>query len=172
MILNNYFYAKRKLSYTLYSSTSAQYEDVTGIDGQSHSVPTQGNASQSGSLHQTINGNRALRHKLGVRVGTGNTDPTKNDYCLATDVTSSFSNASTTINIQQVTGDKLLTRLTFNGTNSSGSDITIKEVGIIKNYYVNSSSTTDVLFTREVLAEPMVVTNGGGIVITVDWYEE
>ena len=172
MILNNYFYVKRKLSYTTYSDTSTRYEDVTAIDGQSHSVPTQGNTSQSGSLHQKINGNRALRDKLSVRVGTGDTDPTKNDYCLATDVTSSFSNTSTTVNIQQVTGDKLLTRLTFNGTNSSGSNITIKEVGIIKNYYVNSSSTIDVLFTREVLAEPMVVTNGGGIVITVDWYEE
>lgn len=111
------------------------------------------------------------RSGLGVVIGTGNTTPEFTDYALTTDVTSSFSNLSSSTS-NGADGASLKTIITFTGTNTSGSDITLTEYGITKVVPSGTNgNTTPVLWMHELFLEPIVVPAGSSVTIPIEWTE-
>lgn len=110
------------------------------------------------------------------RVGTGVTPADADDYQLETDVTSSFSSTSSAINYSTNSEGHFVMTLTWSGTNTSGSDITITEIGVVKQMgdRTNTSSTAGtnltlrtVLVARHILTTPVEVAAGEGTSITI-----
>ena len=102
------------------------------------------------------------------RVGIGDEPVAINDYCLDTDVTSSFSNTIYNSCIGLNENHHKVVTVTWTGTNNTNSDITITEVGVgskflgINNPQVESSSSgnffnKEVLIFRHLLEQPVVV---------------
>lgn len=102
------------------------------------------------------------------RVGTGDKAVAIDDYCLDSDVTSSFSNVIYNSCIGLNENHRKVVTITWTGTNNTNSDITITEVGVgsrflgINNPQVESSSSgnffsKEVLIFRHLLEQPVVV---------------
>lgn len=116
-----------------------------------------------------------------MRVGTGTTPVDINDYKLEADCTSSFTTITFNQSVQSVSGHMQLVVM-WSGTNSSGNDITITEIGIAKDLYLassewyNYSSLTSspnpfrTLMVRHILTEPVTIEagNSGSIIISID----
>ena len=109
-------------------------------------------------------------------VGTGTSNPDASDYSLETDCTSSFTGVSTSVNISVNENGRFIVTLTWSGTNMSGSDITISEIGAKKLIYYSASSTINCtatvpskgcLMIRHLLTTPITVAAGSGTTITV-----
>ena len=114
-----------------------------------------------------VNSNYSI-DTLNFRVGTGDKAVAIDDYCLDSDVTSSFSNTiyNSCIGLNE-SHHKIIT-VTWTGTNNTDSDITITEVGVgsrflgINNPQVESSSSgnffsKEVLIFRHILEQPVLV---------------
>lgn len=110
-------------------------------------------------------------------VGTGTTNPTVDDYALEADITSSFANVSTSTNFT-IDGDgHFVVTMTWAGTNTSGQDITITEIGARKPLYKNASATvaagsvtttaSQCLMIRHILQTPVTISAGNGGTITI-----
>lgn len=125
------------------------------------------NTSQIGPFIQ----NTVSWSKTAVIVGTGDTAVTALDYCLDNDVTSQLSNYSSVLSPSYGDTNDLFT-YTVSGENATGSDITIKEVGITKQY--NSAVTTysEFLVAREVLDTPIVIHDGEAFSFTYVWKQQ
>lgn len=110
-------------------------------------------------------------------VGTGTTEPTADDYVLESDVTSSFANVSTSVNYTTDEDGHFVATMTWAGTNTSGQDITITEIGARKPLYKSSTATVGVsdvtttasqcLMIRHILQTPVTVEAGSGTSITI-----
>ena len=113
-------------------------------------------------------------NEASVRVGTGTTTATAADYCLETDVTSSISNFQYSINSAGTDGAVTLT-ITISGTNATGSDIDLSEIGIVRSVITSNNYATlyssSVMLVREVLDEPITVESGKGFSFTFEWVE-
>ena len=116
--------------------------------------------------------NANMKGDISFRVGTGTTEPTIDDYGLANDVTSSFTGM--TVSVSSVVSEGAKVVYLASGTNNTGSDITIKEVGIAKDVKKGESGSptvSTVLLTRDVLASPITVEAGQGFAFTYEWNE-
>lgn len=130
--------------------------------------------SYGGAGPAAQNANFCLLKGLTALVGSGSTAPTYDDYRLSNDKTSSFSTTSTTTSFATNAAGKLEMTVTWVGTNSSSSSITINEFGLKKKIYrsyTNSGDTSnidsmEVLIAHELLDIPVVVPAGSGVTIT------
>lgn len=113
----------------------------------------------------TTNANNA-----GISVGTGNRSATDEDYNLQSTITSGL----TAVITRTAEEDGTLVCITFNVvlTNTTDSDITVKEIGIKSNINCGATAgaTTNfnprtVLIDRTVLSEPVVVPARGNAAI-------
>lgn len=98
----------------------------------------------------------------GIVLGSGNTPPTIDDYCLESMITSGLS--PKTIISNDENGDL---KYTITMTNTSQNPITIGEVGIMSKVYTGANTNTSniVLMERTVLEEPITIpANGVGVV--------
>lgn len=111
-----------------------------------------------------------VRSGLNIVVGTGSTDPLVSDYALESDVTTSFISRVTSCSTGAVDAG-IKTVLILSGVNNTDSTITITEYGITKAIVTANSSTTPVLFLRDILSEPIVVPPGGGFTLPIEWVE-
>ena len=108
--------------------------------------------------------------------GFGTTDPPIDDYALETP-NSGLTNLKTAVAISQDSGNyNIRTTFTCTGDNTSGSSITINEIGIIKGaivYYDGQASWRhdNILVIREVLETPLVVPAGSGYRIILEMVE-
>lgn len=109
-------------------------------------------------------------------VGTGTSNPDASDYALESDTTSSFTGVTSSVNISVSESGRFVITLTWSGTNTSGSDITISEIGAKKLIYYSASSTInctstvsskECLMIRHLLTTPITVSAGAGTNITV-----
>ena len=135
----------------------------TGLDSK-NSVPniTFGDSSGSserayiGRLVQTYNGYG------GVRLGTGDTPATVNDYKLSGDLITGYNFTAKIETQNSAESDKITATYTI--TNTSSSEITIKEVGIVAKM-ANTISTAQIqhmgLLERTVLDTPVTIPAGG-----------
>ena len=108
-------------------------------------------------------------------LGSGTTAPTLDDYLLESPLDSSISNYVSTMVGNGITGGTS-TVYTATGTNSSGSTITINEIGIVKDGFFPGSGmgvdSISTLLLREVLTEGIEVPSGQGFSITFEWLEQ
>lgn len=99
------------------------------------------------------------QYSTGIVLGTGTTPPTLNDYWvsgeLVTNVSASF---STSMDIGE---DYMTAKVIITITNTGDSNITIGEVGLVRECYYKSNSTRMCLMERTVLDEPVTIAVGG-----------
>lgn len=113
---------------------------------------------------------------LTLGIGSGTTDPDFHDYNLESDLSSSFSDLKSSV-VLGADKDHLKIVGTVSGINSSGSDVTISEIGLFKGYStsVHNGSrpiyTPDakVLYARELLETPIVVKARTGFNLTYEF---
>ena len=99
----------------------------------------------------------------GIHVGTGDTAPTEDDYNLESMVTSGLSASSPAATRDADNDGNPFVEFLFTLTNTTGSDIVIKEIGYFQKIIFNttykstSSSDTTVMLDRTVLSTPVTV---------------
>ena len=107
----------------------------------------------------------------GISVGSGNSASTENTYQLANTITSGLSGTVTVSKTVDVNNNSTI-ELELSLSNTSGSDITIAEIGYKQEFSASSTqsgtSTDDYVFLidRTVLSSPATIVAGGSAVIT------
>ena len=98
-------------------------------------------------------------------VGTNGNEPTENDYTI-NDIETLSAVDSTTI-VRTMDGDGYAITITRTLQNTADSDITIKEIGLVKNTPITKSNSAKFLFAREVLPTPLVVPSGNSFTVSM-----
>lgn len=115
-------------------------------------VDVNGNNTSAFTFNQSYDSemriNLQLAENLLMYVGTGDTAPTKNDYNLVSPVANALNNFSVTA-ISSSNGCVVI--CTANMTNSTDSDITIKEIGLFKRFFTNNNAYADGMLARTLL---------------------
>ncbi len=170
MILNNYWKYRQAVEKTYYKVGEGNFNIVTGA------------LDTSGTVNEIIGGtagvgwqfglNFSLRANLTLMVGSSDQEPTPSDYNLLGNQTGSFSNYQVNVVTSSESGS-YKTIITASGRNSSGSAITIKEIGVGKKIItvVPDTMPYTVLFVRHILDEPIVVENNGNFSLVFEWDE-
>ena len=166
MLTNNYYLIQEHYAVKGYTTTVEQpIAGTKSTDGQEYHF------FGGASWGQGTNLNGSPRAGLSIVLGEGNTAPALTDYCLEDDVTSSL-NLSCVVNTGS-DGGALKTVLTVSGINTTGSEITIKEFGIVKSCVLYSNSymyqSKPFLYARELLRTPKVVGAGEPFTLTFEW---
>ena len=164
MLVNNYYLIQ---SYFDKNGFTGGGSDSTTISGTKDYIDGQNCPMGTGALY--ANSNACTRRLLSVVLGTGNTAPSLMDYQLENDISSSLS-LSCSVNTGAENGT-IKTVLAISGINGTNSEVTIKEFGIIKEYYANKGGFQNVkhLIARELLKTPKVVGAGEPFTITFEW---
>lgn len=180
MILNNYWAYKQYMEKTapqLSSSISIVIPGCVSVEGPPYSDVMVGyNSSRiDNDAFKGITENRSLRYNLYSKVGSSDSAPTALDTDLNADITSSFDNYTTEIRVNS-SGDQMVTTIEFGGDNNTGSEITIRELGIYKNVHFSvpngdSEYIYHFMFVHHVLEEPIVVPVGQGFTKVFEWRE-
>lgn len=180
MVLTNYWnYYRNAQLQTTYQSYGAYYlrddfDCLSMVDGEPLRVCIGGyDEGDSTRTPRYIKQLQPLAY-LDAVVGTSDTAVTAADYQLGNDITSSLYNVSTSVDVT-VDQDGIHIIATISGTNTTGSSVTISEVGIYKKVfaqiYETSTPTEKVLFVRQLLDTPKVVANNENFSITIAWDE-
>lgn len=104
-----------------------------------------------------------------IILGTGDNTYDGTEYCLANDISSNFTNLAYNADLTFDTNG-LYREYTVTGTNSSGSDQVITELGFVKKVpYNTSGATNDVLYAVTKLDSPVTVPNGSSFTGTFNW---
>lgn len=174
MILNNYwkYLAVMYNSNNVVNEYGGQNTGVKNTSGTTFSITT---GTSYSAYYGQLNINLYPRKNTFVRVGTGDTAVTADDYNLDNDVTASLSNVANSQNIVVNDEGKLITTYIFSATNNTGNALTIKEVGIYKAGIWGGSNgsepTNSCFFARKVLDNPIVVPTGSSFTVNFVWEE-
>lgn len=175
MILNNYW---KYLAVMFNSNNLVQTEIIknTGVrntSGVSFGI-TAGSSYYTNYINE-LSVNLYPRKNTTVRVGTGDTAVTADDYDLANDVTNALSNVTNSQNLVVNDEGKLITTYLFSATNNTGNELTIKEVGIHKaNIWGGSNGSepkNSCFLARKILDNPITVPNGTSFTVNFVWEE-
>lgn len=184
MFLKNFFELQRLISnIVFYQSQTAPYAMETSlkaIDGTAFtSFPNTNftNFTTSSNYQATARAIVNPFYNWSAVVGTGNATGSSSDYALDDDVTSDFIDTDTTASFTVDSDGHFVAIVTWSGTNNSGADITLKEIGVkmILGDKTDSASNTpsnsnitlrSVLIARMVLTNPVEIPDGTGGTIT------
>lgn len=141
----------------------------------------------SSSIRNTANGERWISYvngnlinslsfvtnqNSGIVLGSGTTAPTENDYHLETQITSGIAVTVSGITRGVDSSDRLYMEVTLNVSNTSSSDITIAEVGLVSGNIMCASSSTsssvganNVMIDRTLLDSPVTIIPSGSAAI-------
>lgn len=110
---------------------------------------------------------RHLFYGFIAHVGTGETEVTPFDYCLANNVDSSFDQTSTTQTYSTNEAGHFVLKITWTGHNKTNSAVTIKEIGATKWMCMYSGGYTGshIYVARHVLTTPITVDAGASATI-------
>lgn len=127
---------------------------VKSLSGESFNVQVwQGN-----SIQEKLRNISYLKN-MDIVLGTGETAATTADYALDNDITSDLGLSVSVAG--NAADDGLHVVFTIGGTNGTGAEITIKEIGIVKGFYTSTGTTTTAsLINRTVLDEPITLAAG------------
>lgn len=113
----------------------------------------------------------AANSTSGTIIGSGDTTPTENDYQLASRITSGISSTSPAVTSGTDASGNPYLDLVYTLSNSTSSDIIIKEVGYVQQLGCNSATNTlgvslkKFLLDRTVLENPLTVPANGTAVL-------
>lgn len=183
MILDNYkafknFYDKQPLYY--YSSNTGDFKLSKMIDTSGNSVNALCgmNVGSTIDTYGKISETVSPKQSLYVALGTGTTAPAADDYNLESDITNLLSNIQYTRTVEELDDFTLVVTLNIIGYNNTQNDILVREYGIIKHVpqvNINNpsfySNYKNVLFSRDVLTQPITLEAGKGFALTVTWTE-
>jgi len=171
MVLNNYWmWLDYMNSHSFYGSADFNNTNtgMIQLNGNAASVVTRNTSS-----YGTVEYSRLLTRGITLRVGTGIDDISATDYSLANDITNSLSNLNTVISSYVDT--KYNKVITLTGTNNSGNSVAITTVGVCKKFYralyLDESESCQVMMAKYALETPLIVPNGQGFSITLNWLE-
>ena len=176
MILNNYWNLMAGMAGITpsFDRTANQQIGVRNMTNGNEIDVTVGWPTNFADVLPTMCQNWNPRANLSAVFGTGTTEPSATDYCLASNTMSNFSNINVTVNTS-ADGASISTVVTISATNTSGSAITITEVGITKAIEAASSGTEpvliDSLMVRHLLDTPKTVANNESFTLTLEWLE-
>ena len=106
----------------------------------------------------------------GLRFGSGSTPATKEDYCLASPITSGLAFSKGSLLWDKNTPGKYIAKASHVLTNTSEVEINIYEVGLFCTCYASTSLSSPVtysaLFERTVLPEPITIAPGEAKLVT------
>jgi len=152
-----------------------QFYNPEGGSNILYNIITTSNSSDSCVGIMAINVSNG-NSSYGMVIGTGTATPTPNDYQLEMQINNgtssnqmvygahSFVPSSNSVNVSGSTSSFQIIR-TF--TNSSGSAITVSEVGIITQILNKSDTNYDnILIVHDLLSSPISVPNGSTLTIT------
>ena len=171
MILDNWWIYKKAISdYSIqWSSWNIITPGLIDTNGNSCSIVL--DAPWQANYCSMAHNNYASRGEISFTLGSGTIAPTKTDYNLENDITSSFSNVTFTKSSVESSDDLAITYV-ITGTNNSANTLTISEIGYLKNIYYQASFNTDpVMMAREVLNEPLIVEPNQSFTINFVWTE-
>ena len=164
MYNNNYWkirgYVEKTVPPTAYTNVDIGIQNKSGEDVQIQVITGNGTHPEFSSIW-----NMALCSRLVL--GTGDTAATAEDYALEDDITASLSNVTQSYTCG-ADDDSLKVVYSISFTNSTGSDIVIREVGIETDVADTSRNKFQILTARQVLNTPITVPAGGGKVITIN----
>ena len=161
MVLKNYYeFLKHLCSYpTQQAPSTSLVKDLNNNNLAGIYYPTGGGTSY---INPALS-SRTPKSTLGILIGTGDTPPTYDDYTLENRVT--LTSVSTNISYDVVTENnvvKFRTLLTKTVNNNTQDTVTIKEIGVHKGIYTTNNTTyQDILISREILSEPIVIEPNG-----------
>lgn len=165
MLLKNYYMAisacmegggsSTENKVTSYSGGKVKISNFT--DGVRYLTPTKSDYAYFASITRmsTAIGNSYP----GIIIGTGDTAPTIDDYCLSGDLISTFASSVTTSFAADENGSTLTALCTI--TNSGSKSFTIREVGLYGKANGSSVATDACLIERTVLDAPLTIEPGG-----------
>ena len=174
MILNNYWkWLGASQRYPITGSTAGIDVGLKDITGTACNLQVCNPYASNASWWSTLAETRRIDNCT-LNIGIGNNTYTGDEYCLANDVTSSFSDLQFTAGFSYSSN---FTRLyTITGTNTSGNDMSITEIGIKKVIYDGSSyqstASKTIMLAIVQLDTPITVLNGETFTIAVEWIEQ
>lgn len=164
MILTNYWKLMRELDNASYTGGHLILDDNDIKNDAGVTIP---NISYAAESYYSL----LMRKKLTIKVGSGNTAPTLDDYGLETPIASTDMTV-TTVWATTSGNTSIETTGLVTLSNISESDITVKEITLTKTVRQYSpSQDEDVTFFREVLESPITVAAGESKTISVLWKE-
>lgn len=106
----------------------------------------------------------------GIQLGSGNTLATENDYHMENQITSGLSASTPAITSGNDSNGNPYLQFVFTLTNSSASDIVVKEVGYFQKFMAattigGSSTATTFMLDRTLLETPLTVPANGTAVL-------
>lgn len=100
----------------------------------------------------------------GIHLGTGDTAPTENDYALESKISSGITASTPTRQYNKDNNGNPYLTLMFTVTNTTSSDIIVKEIGFVQSAYLatnmgssQSSNGTHILLDRTILSQPVTI---------------
>lgn len=177
MILNNYYNAAANLANITPIFSDSRTSNIGVMQATNPPAPllvTTGWSSGFPSVLPTMVQNWNPRSRLSVVIGSGTTEPTPEDVELENDITAEIANFAFTLQTS-ADGAAIKTVATITGTNTTGTAITIAEIGIQKAFETASSGTDPVpayaLMVRHLLDTQKTVANGESFSLTFEWAE-
>ena len=134
--------------------------------------------STSANLVGTAIVDSGANSTVGICVGTGNRAESAADYTLENQIVG-ITGSTTAETVFDTTNSAYIRRHTITLTNNSGSDVTVKEVGLFRGFFSATSKGGDpssannakvcVMVDRSVLANPVVIPNGESRAVQYDF---
>lgn len=138
--------------------------DYLGVTHDSYSYYSLGNLRHLDYLHILMID--AVDNDPGVRIGSGTTPATLNDYTLEKPITSGCTFSRPSDVAVSAESDGLSAFATYAVTNTGATALGISEIGLFGQIYIGSSSSATVLLDRTVLEDPIVINPGESKQIT------
>ena len=161
MVLKNYYEFLRHLcSYpTQLAPSTSLVKDLNNANLAGIYYPVGGGSTYL----QPDMRSRIPKSALDILIGTGDTAPTYNDYSLEN--AGSLASVSTNISFDVISENNVIkfrTLITKSVNNNTQDTVTIKEIGVYKRVYTTSeASSQNILISREILSEPIVIEPNG-----------
>jgi len=176
MITNNYrkwIGAQDMLGNRDYDSGYGAYLGLIDTTGSPITMALKhGNKNASYNFSLGSDGMTGSTKLADCQLGSGTGEFSPDDYTLANNVTSSFGEATYTFSYE-VSNNKLKRTMTFTRTNTSGSAVTVRQIGIIKVLKrVSSSGNWGNILIGEFNIEPVTVQAGETVTITVHFDDQ
>lgn len=125
-----------------------------------------GYVRNSGTISRPVSETGANAGDICLDIGSGNTAPTENDYCLESPIDLGFSGKSYCTPILDENNNIIGTQNSVTYINNTGSEVTIREIGTYWcAFFTNASAVSWFLIERTVLETPVVVPVNGTVTI-------
>ena len=177
MLTNNYWNLIAGMSNMtfVWSNDLDAMEDIGLTDTDGNTLLINPHTTNDYGSSADIVANWCSRSKISAIIGSGDTAPDATDYCLESDITSSFSNYSVST-VTSGDGTRVSTVMIISGTNGTSSALTIHEIGVVKEITTTTNNNynhikKNMLIVRHVLSSPRTVQPGESFIQPYEWVE-